>query len=291
MILPVAVRPALWALVLAGLSGIWPVRLSAAPAAASPAPDGDAIYAYTDERGRLVHVQRLSDIPQALRASAQRVDQPDEAPAAESGLGGIFDWLGEKSGVVSPRSEPIVYRYVAPGGRTVFTNLAASVPADQRAFARVDLRHVPLNSLLARDLDQDLARRYQQLKASGTCERMREVAESPWWQRVWLEQRPLVVSAGVLLLLLLMTPWMASKGWGAPWARVLWTALPMLGFMALSGVILRQSGKSVAHLQGQLTRCEPGAWEAAAGLPQRFQMVQALEAEKQALAQIERESR
>ena len=291
MIVPVAVRPALWALVLLGLSAGWPLRLSAAPAGAAPAPDGDAIYAYTDERGRLVHVQRLSDVPQSLRASAQRVDQPAEPAAAEGGLGGLFDWLGEKSGVVAAHAEPIVYRYEAPGGRTVFTNLATSVPADQRAFARVDLRNVPLNSLLAKELDHDLERRYQQLKVSGTCERLRVAAEAPWWQRVWLEQRLLIVCAGVLLILLALTPWMASKGWGAPWARVLWTALPMLGFVALSGVILRQSGKSVARLQSKLTSCEPGAWEAAGGLPQRFQMVQALEAEQQALAQIERESR
>jgi len=117
------------------------------------------------------------------------------------------------------------------------------------------------------------------------------VADAPWWQRVWQEQRPLVVCAGVLLLLLALTPWMASKGWGAPWARVLWTALPMLGFAAVTGMMLRQSGKSVARMQTQLTACEPGAWQAAGGLPQKFQIVQGLEAEQQALAQIERESR
>jgi len=162
------------------LTCLWlgaPLRLSAAPPGLGAAPPEDAIYAYTDERGRLVHVQRLSDVPQALRGSAQRVDETDPgAPAAvggEAGLGGLLDWLGEKSGVVPPRAEPMVYRYVAPGGRTVFTNLAASVPSDQRAFARVDLRHVPLNSLLAQDLDRDLDRRYQQLKASRTCERLR----------------------------------------------------------------------------------------------------------------------
>jgi hypothetical protein len=268
---------------------LW-LGLSAAPLRLSAAPAEDAIYAFTDDRGRLVHVQRLSDVPEALRASAQRVDTPDAAPAANGGVNGLLDWLGEQSGVVA-RKEPILYRYSERSGRTVFTNLASTVPADQRELSRVDLRHVPLNSLLASDLDRELSRRYQDLRKSGTCERLRTATEAPWWQRVWEERRPLVLCAGVLLLLLLLTPWMASKGWGAPWARVLYTAVPLLGFVGTTATLLHQSSASLSRMESSLKQCEPDAWQNAGGLPQRFQLVQSLEAEKNALAQIERESR
>ena len=149
----------------------------------------------------------------------------------------------------------------------------------------------PQLSLLAADLNHDLEQRYQQLRASGTCEKLREAAEAPWWQRVWYEHRPLAACAGALLILLLLTPYMASKGWGAPWARVLWTAIPMLGFTAVMALLLRQSGSSLTRMQSELTDCEPKAWQQAKSLPQRYQIVQALEAERHALAQIERESR
>jgi len=284
---------AIGAAVLAALCFGAPAGLMAAPeGVGAREKDGDAIYAYTDERGRLVHVQRLTDIPEALRASARRVDEPAPGQdAARSGIDSLFDWLGEKSGLAPSRGEPIVYRYVGTGGRTVFTNLATTVPTDQRAFARIDLRHVPLNSVLAGDLNRELDQRYAQLRASGTCEKLRDEVEAPWWQRAWNEHRPLTVCASVLLVLLLLTPFMASKGWGAPWARVLWTALPLLGFVGVMGALIRQSGASLERMETQLGKCEPGAWQAAGGLPQKFQIVTALEAEKQALAQIERESR
>ena len=280
------------ALVLAWLlgAGLWqPLPLCAAPGL-TPSASEDAIYAYTDERGRLVHVQRLTDVPEALRASAQRVDTPDPAPAATGGVNGLLDWLGEQSDVVA-RKEPVLYRYVERGGRTVFTNLATTVPANQRELSRIDLRHVPLNSLLAADLDHELSRRYQDLRTSGTCERLRAQTEAPWWQRAWDTHRPLVLCAGALLLLLALTPWMASKGWGAPWARVLWTAFPLLGFVGTTATLLRQSSNSLSRMESSLKQCEPGAWQSAGGLPQRFQLVQSLEAEQHALAQIERESR
>ena len=276
--------------------GLWlglPAPLAAGPSGpAGPQTEQaeDAIYAYTDDRGRLVHAQRLSDIPEELRASAQRVDTPEGDPAAGGGMSGLLDWLGEQSGVVE-RKEPIMYRYVAQGGRTVFTNLATTVPADQRELSRIDLRHVPLNSLLAKDLDRELQRRYQDLQKSGTCERLRAATEAPWWQRAWDEHRPIVLCGGALLLLLALTPWMAAKGWGAPWARVLWTAIPLLGFVGTTATLLQKSSASMARMQTSLKQCEPGAFQNAGSLPQRFSLVQSLEAEKQALAQIERESR
>lgn len=281
------------ALVLMLGAGSWlgiPAKRSAAEGGASAAPAEDAIYAYTDDRGRLVRVQRLSDVPETLRASAQRVDVQEPAPAASSGMAGLLDWITEQSGVAE-RKEPILYRYVEPGGRTVFTNLASTVPADQRALSRVDLRDVPLNSHLASDLDRDLARRYQDVRQSGTCERLRQVAEEPWWKRIWEGYRPLVLCAGVLLLLLALTPFMASKGWGASWARVLWTALPLLGFVGTTALLLQRSSASMTRMTQSLKQCEPGAYEHAGGLPQRFQLVQSLEAEQRMLAQIERESR
>jgi hypothetical protein len=266
--------------------------LLAAPSVvlAQPSAEDDAIYAYTDDRGRLVHVQRLQDVPMHLRRSARRVDVPDTA-GKNGKTEQLIEWLSGVSGVATnAEQEPALYRYRGARGQLVYTNLAASVPPEQRAQARVELRDVSLNSELGSALNQKLQERFDALRGAAACEQVRAEVELPWWQRAWRDQRVLVSCAGVMLLLLLCTPYMHRRGWGAPWARVLWTAAPLLGIVAVSASVLMKANASLNALAPRAQRCDPGAFQAASGLPQRYNLVSALESEQQALAQIEREA-
>lgn len=247
------------------------------------AADNDAIYAFTDDRGRLVQVQRLADVPPHLRATAKRVDVPDDEHSGE---------------VPQPTEgeEPVVYRYRTAQGGVIFTNLWTSVPIDQRANARVDLRQVSLHSELGRSIDQQLEQHFDALQAGDTCAQLRAAASTPWWtpafwSRASPEHRPLWLCGLAALLLLAASPWMLSKGWGGSWARVLQTGIPVLAAVALSAFVLIRLSRSSEALQTTAQDCKPEAWQQKKTLPQRLKLVQALEAEKQALAQIEAESR
>jgi hypothetical protein len=260
---------------------------------AQPKAEHDAIYAYTDDRGALMHAQRLQDIPLHLRSYARRVDEQGKPAAGTGKTDQLIEWLSGKlpSTDSSAPQEPVVYRYQGPNGLPVFTNVASSVPPDQRAKARVDLRDVPLNSELGNALNAKLEERFESLRASEACAQLRSEAELSWWQRAWRDQRVAVVCGAALLVLLLLTPWMHSRGWGGPWARVLWTAVPLLGFVALSASMLMKASGTLGSLAPRAARCEPKAFQSAHDLPQRFSLVSAMETEQQALAQIAREAR
>lgn len=270
---------------------VWLLCAAGSFARAQPSAEEDAIYAYTDDRGRLVHAQRLQDVPMHLRRSARRVDVPDAAIRDPSKTDQLIEWLsGGSAESATPEREPALYRYRGPRGQLVYTNLAASVPPEQRAQARVSLSDVTLNSELGSALNQKLQERFETLRGAKACQQVRAEAELPWWQRAWRDQRVAVSCAGVLLLLLLCTPYMHSRGWGAPWARVLWTALPLLGVVAVAASVLTKANSTLHTLAPRAQRCEPGAFQAASGLQQRFNLVSALETEQEALAQIEREA-
>lgn len=253
---------------------------------AQPTAEEDAIYAYTDDRGRLVHAQRLLDVPMHLRRSARRVDLRPSQPSAADG---VIEWLSGVS-ADSGAQEPALYRIRGARGQPMFTNIAANVPPEQRAEARVDLTHVPLNSELGSALNQKLQERFEALRSAEACSELRSEAELGFWQRAWRDHRIAVVCALILLFLLLCSPWMHGRGWGGQWARVLWTGVPLLGFVALSGSLLMKANASMSDLAPRAERCQPAAFAAAPGLKQRFSLVSALESQQAKLAEIEREA-
>jgi len=221
-----------------------------------------------------------------LRRSARRVDQPSSPPSAADGM---IEWLSGVSGDSSAQ-EPALYRVRGARGQQVFTNIAANVPPEQRAEARVDLSHVPLNSELGSALNQKLHERFEALRSAQACSELRSETELPFWQRAWRDHRIAVVCALILLFLLLCSPYMHSRGWGGQWARVLWTGVPLLGFVGLSGSVLMKANASLSDLTPRAERCQPAAFEAAPGLKQRFGLVSALESQQAKLAEIEREA-
>lgn len=254
-------------------------------------PVADAIYAYTDEDGRLVHVQRFTDIPEKLREHARRVDRDEPGPGASSDPSdALLDWAERALGS-QPDKPSALYQYRGPTGRIVYTNIAESVPKPQRAGARVDLDAISLNSALAGDLDRELAKRHRALQTAAVCQQLRAAEAEPWWARAWREHQPLVVCGGALLALILLTPIMFSKGWGSAWARVLTTALPVLGFVGVSTFLLMQSERASSALHTRAGRCETNALQNAGGVRQRVALVAALQKEQDVLAQIHAESR
>src|SRR6185312_8870199 len=127
-------------------------------------------------------------------------------------------------------------------------------------------------------------------RVSQACSQLRAEAEQSVWERAWRDHRVLVICGGVFVLLLLAAPWMHNRGWGAQWARVLFTAVPMLGVVAISASVLMKANAMRSTLVPRAERCEPGAFQKAPDLPKRFGLVSALENEQNALAQIEREA-
>src|SRR4051794_444843 len=77
-------------------------------ALAQPSAEQGAIYAYTDDRGALVHVQRLQDVPLNLRHAVRRVDLPQAAVAGSSPTDKLVDWLtAAGSGNAAAPQEPV----------------------------------------------------------------------------------------------------------------------------------------------------------------------------------------
>jgi hypothetical protein len=259
---------------------------------------GEAIYAYTDDRGRLIYAHRLSDVPEALRPFARRMDQQNVPKASESPLQALLRLFGDEpaptSAAAAASGPASMYRYRTREGRVVFTNLAASVPTDQLHTAALDLRHVSINSQLGAELDQELKTQYDLLQAAPFCRGVRAALSEPFWQRIWTEHQPLVVCALAILAFLAITPWVVRRVGGAPWARALSLAIPVLGFVGVSTMLLMKTGRTLSDLHGRAEPCQADAWTRASQsqqpLVQHQQLVQALQAETATLEQIHAES-
>jgi hypothetical protein len=247
----------------------------------------DAVYAYTDDRGQLIYVNRLDDVPVRLRAYARRVDQPD-APADGDSVAALLAWLKAPT----PGASGALYRYKSRAGHLVFTNLVDEVPPDQRAAAQLDLSHVSLNSTLGAELERRLKTRFEALRESAVCRGARADELAPIWQRAWTEHRAASTFAAVLLVFLLITPTMTRRVGGAAWARALSLAIPVLGLAAIISFVLVQAGRSSTQLIPK--GCDAAAWASAGHadqpLVQQLKLVSALEAETKAIEQIHAES-
>jgi hypothetical protein len=268
----------------------WGLLLMAAASVARAEPGGeqnsrpDTIYGYTDDQGRIVHVQHLEDVPPRLRAHARRLDQTDEPS--------LLDSLGQR---LSPDKPAVLYRYRTADGRTKFTNLRDSVPAGQRAGAEVDLSRVSLNSQLGRDLDRRLNEEYARLAEQPACQQLRAAADRNLLEVVWREHGPIVVCGGAILLLVLGTPYMVRRVGGPAWSRTLGMAVPILAFVGISAYAVVRSSQALSKFKLAAAPCEAETWNALAqqdhGLIERYKLLQGMRAEQAALEQIAQEAR
>jgi hypothetical protein len=283
-------------IVLTLCAALLPCAVAAQPISrerAQALPDGP-VFAYTDDRGRLVHADRLEDIPARLRAYAQRIDVPDVEP--QLGAAGLRDalleWVGQPAGTAAA-ADPAVYRYRSRSGRISYTNVAESVPVAQRQNARIDLSHVSLNSQLGAELDARLAARYQALQSSDVCRGVAAAAEEPLWRRTLREHPVLWSIAGLLLLLMFLTPRMLRNGWGEQWMRALSTAVPLFGLLGICVYALHRSQQSQTVVQERAKPCASATWQQAAREPdavaQHARIVESLQTQSALLQQIQRE--
>jgi hypothetical protein len=162
-----------------------------------------------------------------------------------------------------------LYRYVGRDGRMVYTNIGEQVPIEQRASARLDLSHIPLNSEVGAELDRRFEQEHEQLRASSYCETLRAAAGDGFLPRLWHDFGPLVLCGGVLLGFLLFTP-TALRRFGAPvWAKTLMMAIPSLAVGGLVAYTMTQTNRTLVELKERVKPCaadtfaqlraEPGA--------------------------------
>jgi hypothetical protein len=157
------------------------------------------------------------------------------------------------------------HRYKDARGRFVYTNIAEQVPLAQRDAALVDLGKVSLNL----EIGNELARRLQQEHAALTqtpfCERLREAAATPFADQLFGRYAPLLIAAGVLVVLLLVSP-AAMRRFGAQgWTKALGLAIPMVVACGLVVFSIDKTRESVARLRERARPCMPGALAALGG--------------------------
>lgn len=263
--------------------------------------DEDAVYAYTDDQGRLVHVQRLADVPPWLRAHARRVDTDAASPsapgsAADGDMSALFESLGRASGRQRDAEQPpVLYRYRNVQGRIVYTNMSASVPLAQRANARLDLSRISLNSPLGAELDRRLDAEHARLAEQPRCRQLRSAAATTLLERLWKDHKPLLVFGLAILGFVLVTPWMLRRVGGREWARTLSMAIPALAAAGVFTYAVLESSRTLGSIKALAAPCEDAGWSALAhqehGLIKRFQLLQGMHAQASALEQIAQEGR
>jgi hypothetical protein len=184
------------------------------------------------------------------------------------------------------------YRYVNKHGRVVYTNIAEQVPLAERARARVDLRHVSLNTEVGTEIDRRLEEEHAALTQSPYCRRMRAAAEVGFATRLWEDFAPLIACGGLLLGFLVYTP-TALRRFGAPvWAKVLMMAIPALAISGLVMFSMSYTNETIVKVKQQAKPCAAEAFAKLSGqqdaVMQHFQLVDQL---KQQMAKIEEEAR
>ncbi|HKP59540.1 MAG TPA: hypothetical protein VJV78_22610 [Polyangiales bacterium] len=245
-------------------------------------PEPDAIYGYTDDHGRIVHVQRLEDVPLRLRDHARRLDQEPS----------LLDLWGKGP---QPGKPVVLYRYRTLDGRTKYTNLRDSVPAAQRAGAEVDLSRVSLNTDVGRDLDRRLNEEFSRLAEQPACQQLRAAADRDLLQIAWQEHGPLVVCGGAILLLVFFTPSMVRRVGGPAWSKTIGMAVPILAVVGIFAYTTVRSNHAMEKLKQQAEPCQAETWNALAqndhGLVERYKLLQGMRTQQSAFAQIAAEGR
>ncbi|HEX7481609.1 MAG TPA: hypothetical protein VF331_27640 [Polyangiales bacterium] len=227
---------------------------------ASPRSDGKHhVYAYTDDRGQLVRVSSLAQVPLSLRGHARPVEAPldlADDPADAANVVWSFADLDRTA------SADAFYRYRTTDGRTVYTNLFEQVPEEQRPTAKLDFSHAPFDGELVQQLDARLKVEHDKLLASACCQELRREAKKPVAKRIVQDESPLLVCGAALLLFIGLTPWMSGKVGGGPWARTLSMATSSL---VLAGILMfatMRATRAVHELVARAAPCQPEAWNA-----------------------------
>jgi hypothetical protein len=231
--------------------------------APTQAPRKRQLYAYTNDRGQLVQVQTLAEVPANLRKLAREVQAPldlaDEPPGPLQLTAADIVSIGESRYENDPGA---FYSFRAPDGRMVYTNMIEQVPEAQRAAGKLDLVHGAHGPHLVRQIDARLKVEHDKLLASPCCQQLRRQAQTPVGTRMLHDQAPLLICGAALLLFIVLTPWMAGKVGGGPWGRTLSMASSSL---ALAGILMfatMRATRAVHEFATRAAACQPNAWNA-----------------------------
>lgn len=151
---------------------------------------------------------------------------------------------------------PVMHRYVNRKGRVVYTNIEESVPLEQRRTSPIDLRDVPLHHELAHDLDALLEEQHKALMQSSYCQKIRAASHDSFLSRLWSEHSPLVIAAGVLVVLLFFSPSALRRFGTSLLSKVLLVAIPMLMVCGLMGFSTMQTNESMREIKVGASLCE-----------------------------------
>ncbi len=159
-----------------------------------------------------------------------------------------------------------IYRYRNKRGRTVFTNIPDQVPADQREHAKVDLSHITLNPQIGAELDASMQQEFEHLSASPECREIKQQA-SHWLQPIWDDYGHLIVLGGILLALLMATPYALRRVEAPVWARTLTKSIMLIGFVGVFMHTTVRAGKTYDAMKKAAAPCQRETWTTLAKAP------------------------
>lgn len=214
-------------------------------------------FVYTDDHGREVMVERLSSVPARYRDSVRPLEAEPETEEKES-TASVFSLdlfsLGDTA------REQTIYRYVNASGRTVYTNIAETLPPDARDKSAVDLSKVSLHTELGNEIERRLMEEHRRLRGSATCGALANAADVSFWRRVWADYAPLLVCAGILFALFALTPFVLRRVDAPVWAKALTFAVPLLAGVALLSFTMTRTNRTLAALDVRARPCQMATW-------------------------------
>jgi hypothetical protein len=238
------------------------ILLAKATLSVSAQADPSCTHVYLDESGKSVCAAGWNEIPERFRSTARPVKGDD----LESDENGILLWSDAEGGEEAPLST--IYRYKNPAGRECFTNIWDRVPSESRQKAEViDLSRVTLNTAVGREIDSRLERQHRALIESDYCRQALQQEGKRWWAGAWSEFKPLIVTAAVILLLLLATPFALSRIGAPQWARTLTVAIQVLTLLGLFTFVVLKMNDAYQSVHALSAPCRLDSWDKAAGEP------------------------
>lgn len=151
-----------------------------------------------------------------------------------------------------------VWTYRNPQGRVVFVGGESMVPPEHRTEARpLDLSHVSLNQELGSEWNQTIEREHRRLATTDFCAEAVDASSAGPVALAQREHGHLIGIGGVILALLLASPWIARKVGGARWLRTLLFVVPILLLLALLTHVAVRSSEAMAEVRETADLCDP----------------------------------
>jgi len=199
-----------------------------------------------------VCVDDFWDIPAAFFSSAP---SPSTSQNRNS-----FSFI-TRIGASSEATSNTIYRYTDKRGRARYTNIWDEIPdAYRESVEVVDLSNVTVNTEIGKEIDARLSEDFEKLVESDYCTKERARSEQSFLSRLWSEYRIVVIIAGVILLLIVLTPYALRRINAPDWSRTLTMAIQMLLLLGVVTYTTICSSRAAQDMKGKISSCDPNAW-------------------------------